>query len=254
MTNQFPTLRGDVTNRLQMTAIRAAVLLVAAFIGIAIWQYLANLKAIHKAEGLLEEVRSLDLDQSTASDVERTVNRFGAVDSAFPGYCDKLDSVQSVEVSSPVLNQIGRKMPSLRWFGNSVWEAQAHFAMEQGRLCFIEYKISANPSPLTKTSFVLNSTGSYGRSETQDDNFSYGVGLRNLHYFHDLSADDRAPGNAEHHQHVFDFDLSCLSRFGGCRGVCELMPSAWLDYQKEAKEKGWDVPADELANPRCHKP
>lgn len=226
---------------------------VAGFIGIVIFQYLVNLRAVHKAENLLQEVRALDLDRSTAGDVERIVDSFGAAEMAFPGYCDKIDSVRSIEVSSPPLNQIGRKVPMLRWFGNSVWEAQAHFVIEQGRLCFVEYKISANPSPLTRTLFVLNSAGSYGRPQTQGDDFSYGVGLRNLHYFHDLSADDRAISNVEAHRHTFDFELSCLSRFGGCRGVCELMPSAWLDYQNEAKEKGWDIPADELANPRCHK-
>ena len=227
--------------------------LVAGFVGIVIYQYVANLRAVHKADSLLQEVRALDLDRSTAGDVERIVDNFGEIEISFPGYCDHVDSVRSTRVSSPVLNRIGRKMPALRWFGNSAWEAQAHFAMDQGRPCFIQYEISANPSPLTGTSFVLNSTGSYARRYTQGDDFSYGVGLRNLHYFHDLTAADRAPGEVEEHQHTFDFDLSCLSRFGGCRGVCELMPSAWLDYQKEATEKGWDVPVDELANPRCQR-
>ncbi|MGB8837614.1 MAG: hypothetical protein WCC67_12760, partial [Candidatus Acidiferrales bacterium] len=78
--------------------------------------------------------------------------------------------------------------------------------------------------------------------------------LRNLHYFHDLSASVTTLGGPKDHQRAFDFDLSCLSRLGGCRGVCELMPSAWIDYQKKAQEKGLDLPADELADPYCQKP
>jgi hypothetical protein len=54
-------------------------------------------------------------------------------------------------------------------------------------------------------------------------------------------------------QRAFKLDLNCLTRLGGCRLRCEVMPSAWLDYQKEAKEKGWDLPPDELADPRCNK-
>jgi hypothetical protein len=53
-------------------------------------------------------------------------------------------------------------------------------------------------------------------------------------------------------QRAFNLDLNCLTRLGGCRLRCEVMPSAWLDYQKEAKEKGWDLPPDELADPRCN--
>jgi hypothetical protein len=212
------------------------------------------LRAQHEAERLLQEVRALKIDKSTADDATRIVDEFGAVEKPFPGYCDKIDSVKSIDVYSPSLNRIGRKMPALRWFGNSAWEAQAHFAISQGRLCFIEYTISANPSPsLAGTLFVLNSTATYGLPHSQNDDFSYGVGLRNLHYFHDLSAAVTTLGSAEDHRRTFDFDLSCLSRFGGCRGVCELMPSAWIDFQKDAREKQVDAPADELADPRCQR-
>jgi hypothetical protein len=229
-------------------------LLVAGFLIFVLWEYFANLRAQHEAAHLLQEVRALKVDESTADDVKRIVAQFGAIDMPFPGYCDGMDSVQSIEISSPNLNRIGRKLAALRWFGNPAWETQAHFAIAKGRLCFVEYTISANPSPpLTGTLFVLNSTASYGLPHAQSGGFSYGVGLRNLHYFHDLSAAVTTLGSGEDHRRAFDFDLSCLSRFGGCKGVCELMPSAWLDYQKDATEKGLQIPADELSDSRCQK-
>jgi hypothetical protein len=243
-----------MTNLVRRAAIGVLGLLLIVFFGTAICEYLANLRAQHQAERLLQEVRALKMDESTADDVKRIAHDFGAVEMPFPGYCDKIDSVQSIEVSSSSLNRIGRKMPALRWFGNSAWEAQAHFGVEQKHLCFVEYTISANPSPpLAGTYFVLNATANYGRPHSQSDEFSYGVGLRDLHNFHDLSAEVTTLGTGEDRQRAFDFDLSCLSRFGGCRGVCELMPSAWLDYQKEAKGKGRNIPPDELADPRCNK-
>jgi hypothetical protein len=242
-------------NRLRRTAVAIVGLLVAGFIATAFWEYLANSRAQQEAERLLQEVRALKIDESTAEDVDRIVNQFGNIDMPFPGYCDGIDSVKSVEVSSPSLNRIGRKMPALRWFGNSAWEARAHFAIARGHLRFVEYTISANPSSsLVGTLFVLNSTADYHRPYPQSPDFSSEVGLRNVHYFHDLSAAVTTVGSVEDHRRTFDFDLSCLSRFAGCRSVCELMPSAWVGYQKEAREKGSDVPADELADPRCQKP
>jgi hypothetical protein len=72
--------------------------------------------------------------------------------------------------------------------------------------------------------------------------------IRNIRSFNTRITTDATPYEA---RRAFNFDLSCLTRFGGCRAGCEVMPSAWLDYQEKAKEKGEAVPADELADPRC---
>jgi hypothetical protein len=244
-----------MTNRAKKRAVVGALgFLVAAFITLLLWEYIVNLRAQHAAERLLHQVRTLKVDESTEEDATRIVNEFGAIEARFPGYCDKVDSVRSTEVSSRILNRVGRKNPGLRWFGNSAWEVQAHFAIAKGQVCFVEYSISANPSTYSKGArFVLNSTATYYHPFAAFPDFSYGVGLRNVHNFHDLSAAVTSLGTADEQQRAFDFDLSCLSRFGGCKSVCELMPSAWLDYQKEAKEKGLDIPADELADPRCNR-
>jgi hypothetical protein len=60
-------------------------------------------------------------------------------------------------------------------------------------------------------------------------------------YSHDFTAQVYPEGTQDHRQHACDFDLTCLAQFGGCRGICELMPSAWVDYQKEAQKKGWEA-------------
>jgi len=36
--------------------------------------------------------------------------------------------------------------------------------------------------------------------------------------------------------------LDCMTRFGGCKSPCEVMPSAWVDAKKEADSKGQPFP------------
>ncbi len=50
---------------------------------------------------------------------------------------------------------------------------------------------------------------------------------------------------------AFDFGLSCLGRFGGCAAACELMPAAWMEYEKKAEERNLEIPRHELNNKRC---
>lgn len=239
--------------RARRTFLWSGALFFVVVLSLALCEYVANSAAQRNAQRLLRDVHSITVNESTAEDVERIAEKFSGVEGPFPGYCDKIDSVRSIEASSTSLNWIGRKMPRLRWFGNSVWQAQAHFAISEGRVCFVEYKISANPSALAGSLYVLSAKVNNYRPYVQFPDFSYGVGMRNLHYIHDLSAGVTTLGSPDEHRRAFDFDLSCLSRFAGCRSVCELMPSAWLDYQTQATEKGWQIPAEELSDSRCQK-
>jgi hypothetical protein len=40
----------------------------------------------------------------------------------------------------------------------------------------------------------------------------------------------------------FDFDLSCMSSFGGCQRFCELMPSVWRAATREYQNKEISLP------------
>jgi hypothetical protein len=146
-----------MTNRIKMRpVITASALVLVLLLGLGGAEYLLNLRAQNDAQCLLQAVRALKVGESTADDVRRVAGRFGNVDIPFAGYCDNLDSVQSIEVSSVTLDRLGRMMPALRWFGNSAWKASAQFGISQERLCFAQYAVSANPSSaLAGTYFVL---------------------------------------------------------------------------------------------------
>jgi hypothetical protein len=65
-------------------AVGVVGLLVAGFLGTALWEYLANLQAQHGAERPLQEVRALKMDESTSDSVKRIVDQFGATKMPFP--------------------------------------------------------------------------------------------------------------------------------------------------------------------------
>jgi hypothetical protein len=93
--------------------ITASALGLVLLVGLGGGEYLLNLRAQNDAQRLLQAVLALKVGESTADDVRRVAGRFGNVDIPFAGYCDNLDSVQSIEVSSVTLDRLGRMMPAL---------------------------------------------------------------------------------------------------------------------------------------------
>ena len=121
------------------------------------------------------------------------------------------------------------------------------------RLCFLLYSVAAVSTKEKELRAYVNVAlpGTLGIGEP----FSYEVHNSLVRGIYDSMEVWITPDYATRleREHAFDFDLSCLTSFLGCRAVCKLMPSAWLDYQKEAREKGWPLMPDELNDPRCKK-
>jgi hypothetical protein len=212
--------------------------------------YVLTVKAERKATQLLNDCRNLKIGISTEDDVRRIVRDYGGESGGYiTGQCQNgTKTSHSVAVESRTANLAGQKTPMLRPFGNSYWVADANFAFENGRLCFLGYYLltylSVDRHDLTVSASVLE-----GPAYPGVDPYTVAVGLqRNTERFQVQVWTD---ATAEQHQHALDIDLSCLSLLGGCRTGCELMPLAWLDYQKTAREKGWALPPAEVGNPRC---
>lgn len=50
---------------------------------------------------------------------------------------------------------------------------------------------------------------------------------------------------------ALDFNLSCISSFGGCRAFCEIMPSIWREELRTYKHEMPPLVRDLLDNPKC---
>jgi len=223
-----------------------AALIAFVVIGIAV-EFIANLRTEKAAEALLRDVQRLKVGQSTEADIERIIaenKRESRLDHF--NICSPSAETHRTEIDNRTLNWLGYQSKILRPLGNRIWTVDAYFVVDKGRLCFVRYVLRT-----LDTQYALEITsGSIAEEHSEIEPYQLSVGThRNIRF---LRPQVTTLATEEEHQHTFDLDLSCLSHFGGCRSVCELMPSAWLDYQKKAKEKGWDIPAYVLADPCCN--
>jgi hypothetical protein len=215
--------------------------------------YLVNLSNRQRANDLLREVRGLQVGKSSMQAVEGIVGRFhGGLSSDYATPCPLPDSSYSVRIANDSLIKLGASFPHLRRVGLQTWGAVATILIKEGRVCYTEYSIESTlgaDGQELKASVTVALPGTNAFTG-QHVNYQIQNALVRAH-IHQIKVYVNSDATLEQREHAFDFDLSCLARFGGCKGVCELMPSAWLDYQEKAKEQGESVPADELADPRC---
>jgi len=220
--------------------------------------YLINLRASRKAESLLRDVREMLVGTTTREEVNRIANRYGGgavghhngsvpCESFIPRW-----EPYRIEIESTVLNRIGLldRLHDTRFriFGATQWKVYASFGIDEaGRLSCVEYSVYSDP--LDRDSLRLRANESLPYSAADHD--TYGVGGRNVHYVQLLVASVTTRATTEQRQRAFDLELRCLAHIGGCRAACEVMPSAWLDYQRQALQEGFALPRDELDDPRC---
>jgi hypothetical protein len=212
--------------------------------------YAANLRAANDAEGLLRDVANLQVGQSTQGDVEAIVRQYGG-NAAGPSEqpsCERYDQRRAVTVTSEISDWIGWRAPILRPFGDQRWRVDAYFATYHDRLCYARYWLRAEPRD---ESHALNVAVTLSENTPLEGQGAYDASFRDIHNVHDMQTIAMAGATTEERHRAFGLDLSCLTRIGGCREVCEVMPSAWLDYQRKARASGWVVRPDEANDPRC---
>lgn len=245
--------RGWFIHRIRRYLVWAALIfsLFVVIAGSAV--YFANLRAERRAEALLRAAHTLEIGKSTEQDVQQIVNRHGGGKwGTVSGLCSSASAGQSAVVDSGGLNWLGLKNAAFRPFGNRYWSVETVFLTSKGRVCAVLYfvrglRADGNYEVSVRVYYQQDlSTPAY----TQPP---YYVFTRIYKNALDFSVAFTTEATEIQRQHALDFDLSCLSRFGGCREGCEIMPSAWLDVKGDAKENGWTIPADELADTKCQR-
>ncbi len=212
-------------------------------------EFTLNLRAERRARSALDEIRALAVGVSTETEVQNVVDRNGGEGTATTsGHCGPDAKSHSVMVASRPLDWLGAESPALRLFGDRAWAMDAFLVTSNGMLCFKSYDVRALRSRYSVISASASTEQGF-RNAVPPPYVVY-VGSRRMIDF--IRVETTTDATEEQRQRAFDFDLSCLLRFGGCRARCELMPHAWTDYLAGAKENGWDMPAGELANQKCH--
>lgn len=208
--------------------------------------FILNASAQREAEAILKEVRTFEVGRSNGADVDNVVRRYGGGESAhIGGICPEASRTESISVVPKIANLLGWRIPRL--FGNRVWLMEAQFVIDHDKVCYLSYTIRTylvnGPGQL-----LASATSGAGASEAQ-----YNVVAGSIRNVDRLTTTTPSNATDKDRWRAFDFDFSCLTRLAGCRSTCELMPSAWLDYQKEAHARGWVLPTADVNDPRCKK-
>ena len=199
-----------------------------------------------RAENILQDVRILRVEESTTGDVQRSVRKYGGDEcrgcSVSPG-CPSPDMSYYVAATNVPLNSLAMRFPRL-WFATRPRGVVAEFLLKEGRLCYLDFSVgnyvARHDWPLDVTGIMIPE--GVGFPPSSDGTLEAGGKVYKL----DAYVTPDAP--LEDRQKAFAFDLSCLSRFDGCRTACELLPSAWLDWQT----RGYASPED-MNPPWCDK-
>jgi hypothetical protein len=212
--------------------------------------YFANLSTERRADALLPEVRGLRTNVSSEKDALAILHRYGPQGpSVASGFCVSTTAGRSVTLRNDTLNWLGQKSQILRPFGNRVWSVEVVVLTENGRLCSVLYLVQALRSDGNWQVMVY----AYDEGDSSSRMYSpspYETSARVYKSMFELRAKLTLSATAEQRERALGFDLSCLARFGGCQQPCEILPSAWLDYQGEAHENGWEIPPQEISG-RC---
>jgi hypothetical protein len=203
-----------------------------------------------RAEELLRAVRVIHVGESTAQDVRNATRGFVAVSvPAYSSVCPTADSSYTVAVANYTLNGLGMSFSALRRIGLEPWGVVTEFLFAQGRVCDFYYTLGLlrpNEWKQLKIGVEAPPTTPGVKAEPYYPHYVTGKIINFTTFIY-------PDATAEQRRRAFDFDLSCLTRIGGCTNVCEIIPSAWPDYVEKARERGFDLPPNELADNRCNK-
>jgi hypothetical protein len=216
--------------------------------------YSANVKTRRKSELLLNSVRHLKLGEEL-QDVQPILIRYGArTTSGMAGSMP--ERIYSIRIANDIVNVIGFKCPALWRVGLKPSGVVVNLIYTQEKLSSLSYSFSTflpEASPLAEelsATVQLKERGTYQANR----NYRIGVGRGSGPSTFGVGAIVTPEANDEEHDAAFDFDLSCLSRFGGCQMPCELMPAVWKDALRRYENKEISLPREVLDNPRCSPP
>jgi hypothetical protein len=226
----------------------AVIVVVAAGAGVGSW--VLAIRARRSAEKLLQDIGSLDPRTATEAQIRSIVQHYGRDDGgyAFDGRCSwGKQTFHFVSIRSTFAWWLDRRMREAHWIVDRPWDVSARFVFDSQGLCKIDYQVV---DIMPDRYDAVYATSTYLRPPVPEP-FNYTLGPAPPRYPRGFEAQVTSAATPEQKRHAFDVDLSCLTRFGGCNAGCELMPSAWLDYQHKARQEGWPLPQVDTQDPRC---
>jgi hypothetical protein len=210
--------------------------------------YAINLIQRFKAEGLLRDVTTLRVGQSTEAEVRRIISRYGGGPSQTSGVCGRVEAAYNVWTGNQTLGRVARAVPVLSRVGLRQWGVAATILLQGQTVCYVSYNFGMQDSkgglPSSVESILLP-TGKI--HEPVAEHPGYKVGIRDLWDGHRLRSEVTPEASEEQRRHA----LSCVTRIRGCQQRCEIAPLVWRDAYWERQKASSSLPIEETSDPRC---
>lgn len=212
--------------------------------------FTVTLRARHNAKSLLVAVRAMEVNKTMVADVEPLLRRYHATIYTtkydLQGHCASADMGYGIHIGNKTVSTLGLRFPFLRYFGLAPWGAGAVIFFEKGRVCSLNYGVAPETSGLgeDKKRFEMRIALISGKNEYN----LYGhprFGIRTIQIPSDATPMERS--------HAFAFNLACLTSFGGCRTVCQLLPlkPIWEDILARQQSELSTIPEEISQDPLC---
>jgi hypothetical protein len=213
-----------------------------------------NFLYVRKAEQLLRETGSLRVGLSTEADAHKVLDKYGSAGSQTSGFCRSSNTILSANVTNHTLDWLGRRSPMLRPFGNRNSGADVIVLIDAGQVCAVLYSVRADFSDLSgEGDAEVYDLSNQSGSVFLNSQLPYFTHVHTIKGYSFISAELTPNATSVQRQRALGFDLSCLTRLGGCRQPCEILPAVWSDVEQRARVEGWDLPAEETTDPQCSK-
>lgn len=214
-----------------------------------------NFRHRHKAEGLLRDLGTLRVGQSTAGDVQQIMDRYGGgPNHSSANVCPLADSAQGVSTDNQPINRLAQSVPVLGRVGLRRWGVVATILLQGGTVCYLSYDIVME-DPKGEWTWMIRTTAlPAGKIDVPNpEHPGYRVRTQDLRNLRILDSKVTTESSEEERQHTFKFDLSCVTKIRGCRQRCEIAPLIWHDVYLASQKASWTLPVEETSDPRCNR-
>ena len=169
--------------------------------------YAINVKQRSKAEGLLRDVTTLRVGQSTEADVRRVISRYGGGPTQASGVCGSVDAGYNVWTGNQTLGRVARAVPVLSRVGLHQWGVAAEILLQGQTVCYVSYNFDMQDSKgglRSSVESILLPTGKIHEPVAEHPGYKVGIGDR--WDGHRLRSEVTPEASEEQRQHALTYD------------------------------------------------
>jgi hypothetical protein len=196
-----------------------------------------NLHARFQAQSLVEAVGSMRVGVTTLEDTRLLLKQYRASTlSDFYTSQYSADAGFDINVSHEDIENLRERFYFLRYVGLAPWGASTEMYFRNGRLCELRFSVGTevNRKVDFREGFSLTTEQSLGKNEFEMSGGHVTGGSRymftRVHHI-TLPADATSAERA----HAFAYDLSCVTKLGGCRDVSQVLLSKPIRQDWDAR-------------------